>query len=127
MHLVELLFSYAQNVFRTKEIVELTKKYHRQIVFYGRDKYDQTNSIIRLEKTTREPVITVPSKYLGKKENIGIPAKDSNYVILLSGAPNTIYNDICDILDGGDELLKSEKGIHLLLLLQYFQVLKNCE
>ena len=66
-----IISSYAQNVFRTKEIVELTKKYHRQIVFYGRDKYDQTNSIIRLEKTTREPVITVPSKYLGKKENVG--------------------------------------------------------
>lgn len=105
-----IISSYAQNVFRTKEIVELTKKYHRQIVFYGRDKYDQTNSIIRLEKTTREPVITVPSKYLGKKENVGIPAKDSNYVILLSGAPNTIYNDICAILDGGDELLKIREG-----------------
>ncbi len=36
--------------------------------------------------------------------------KDSSYVILLSGAPNTIYSDICDILDGGDELLKIREG-----------------
>lgn len=37
-----------QNIFRTKEIVELTKKYNRKIVFYGRDKYDSTNSIVRI-------------------------------------------------------------------------------
>lgn len=43
-----IISSYAQNIFRTKEIVELTKKYNRKIVFYGRDKYDSTNSIVRI-------------------------------------------------------------------------------
>ena len=105
-----IISSYAQNVFRTKEIVELTKKYHRRIVFYGRDKYDQTNSILRLEKKMRKPIIEIESRYLGKKENIGNPVKDRNYVILLSGSPRNIYSDIDDILDGGDDLLKVGKG-----------------
>jgi ribonuclease J len=105
-----IISSYAQNVFRTKEIVELTKKYHRRIVFYGRDKYDQTNSILRLEKKMRKPIIEIEPKYLGKKENIGNPVKDRNYVILLSGSPRNIYSDIDDILDGGDDLLKIGKG-----------------
>lgn len=104
-----IISSYAQNVFRTQEIVELTKKYHRQIVFYGRDKYDKTNSILRIGKTMRKPVIEVPLKNLGSKENVGNPVKDRNYVILLSGAPHTIYTDISDILDGGDDL-KLRKG-----------------
>lgn len=105
-----IISSYAQNVFRTKEIIELTKKYHRRIVFYGRDKYDQTNSILRLEKKMRKPVIEVDSKILGRKEYVGNPVKDRNYVILLSGSPQNIYNDIGDILDGGDEHLKIGKG-----------------
>ena len=105
-----IISSYAQNVFRTKEIVELTKKYHRRIVFYGRDKYDHTNSILRLGKKMRKPVIQVDNHILGKKENIGNPVKDRNYVILLSGSPQNIYSDIDDILDGGDELLKIGKG-----------------
>ena len=105
-----IISSYAQNVFRTKEIVELTKKYNRQIVFYGRDKYDKTNSLLRIGQKMHKPVIDVPKKLLGKKENIGKPPYDSNYVILLSGSPRTIYHDICDIIDGGDELLKLRKG-----------------
>ena len=105
-----IISSYAQNVFRTKEIVELTKKYKRQIVFYGRDKYDNTNSLLRIGQKSKEPVIDVPNDLLGKKENIGNPQYDSNYVILLSGSPRRIYHDICDIIDGGDELLKLRKG-----------------
>lgn len=105
-----IISSYAQNVFRTKEIIELTKKYKRQIVFYGRDKYDNTNSILRLGKKSKKPIIDVPSYLLGKKEKIGYPQYDSNYVILLSGSPRRIYHDICDIIDGGDDLLKLRKG-----------------
>ncbi len=105
-----IISSYAQNVFRTKEIVELTKKYNRQIVFYGRDKYDKTNSLLRIGKQSNKPIIDVPNELLGDKENIGIPYYDSQYVILLSGSPRRIYHDICDIIDGGDELLKLRKG-----------------
>jgi len=105
-----IISSYAQNVFRTKEIIELTKKYHRQIVFYGRDKYDNTNSLLRIGKQNEESIIDVPKNILGKKEYIGKPQYDSNYVILLSGSPRRIYHDICDIIDGGDDLLKLRKG-----------------
>lgn len=105
-----IISSYAQNVFRTKEIIELTKKYKRQIVFYGRDKYDNTNSILRLGKKTKKPIIDIPSYLLGRKDYIGYSQYDSNYVILLSGSPRRIYHDICDIIDGGDDLLKLRKG-----------------
>ena len=105
-----IITSYAQNVVRTKEIIELTKKYHRRIVFYGRDKYDKTNSILRFSQNMREPVISVPERNLGKKENLGNARKDRNYVVLLSGATHNIYNDILDIVDGGDDLLKIREG-----------------
>ncbi len=105
-----IISSYAQNIFRTKEIIELTKKYKRQIVFYGRDKYDNTNSLLRFGKKTNKPVLEISESLLGKKEYIGNPQYDSNYVILLSGSPRRIYHDICDIIDGGDELLKLRKG-----------------
>ncbi len=105
-----IISSYAQNVFRTKEIVELTKKYKRQIVFYGRDQYDNTNTMLRLGQKSKKPIIDVPQHMLGKKEYIGNPQYDSNYVILLSGSPRRIYHDICDIIDGGDDLLKLRKG-----------------
>lgn len=105
-----IISSYAQNVFRTKEIIELTKKYKRQIVFYGRDQYDNTNTLLRLGQKSNQPVIDVPIHLLGKKDNIGKPQYDSNYVILLSGSPRRIYHDICDIIDGGDDLLKLRQG-----------------
>ncbi len=105
-----IISSFAQNVFRTKEIVELTKKYKRRIVFYGRDKYDNTNSLLRIGREQNKPVIDVPDKLLGDKEKIGNPVYDSNYVILLSGSPTRIYHDICDIIDGGDKLLKIREG-----------------
>lgn len=105
-----IISTYAQNVFRTKEIIELTKKYKRQIVFYGRDKYDNTNSLLRLGKKSKQPIIDVPDELLGQKDYIGVPQYDSNYVILLSGSPRRIYHDICDIIDGGDDLLKLRKG-----------------
>ncbi len=105
-----IISSYAQNVFRTQEIIDLTKKYKRQIVFYGRDKYDNTNSLFRIAQKSKKPVLKVPDKLLGDKDKIGNPQYDSNYVILLSGSPRRIYHDICDIIDGGDDLLKLRKG-----------------
>ena len=105
-----IISSYAQNVFRTQEIVELTKKYHRKIVFYGRDKYDNTNSLLRIGAKSRKPIIDIPKNMIGKRENIGKHLYDDDYVILLSGTPQRIYHDICDIIDGGDELLKLRKG-----------------
>ncbi len=68
-----IISSYAQNVFRTKEIVELTKSIIVRLS--SMDVINMTRQIVLfvLERTTHKPVITVPSKYLGKKENVGIP------------------------------------------------------
>lgn len=105
-----IISTYAQNVFRTKEIVQLTKKYNRKVVFYGRDKYDKTNSLLRIGKKLRKPVIQMDDNLLGNKDYIGNERLDNQYVILLTGSPRRIYHDICDIIDGGDELLKFRKG-----------------
>ncbi len=104
-----IVSTYAQNLFRTQEIIELTKKYKRQIIFYGKDKYDNTNSILRFSYKY-DNVITLPDNILGNKDMLGNPQYDSNYVVLLSGSPRRIYHDICDIIDGGDSLLKLRKG-----------------
>lgn len=101
-----IISSYAQNTFRTKEIVELTKKYGRKIVFYGRDKYDSTNSIVRIGQQLKKAVIDVPKNIIAFQTDIGKPHMDDNLVVLLSGSPRRIYHDICDIIDGGDEYLK---------------------
>lgn len=98
-----ILSSYAQNIFRTKEIYELTKKYNRRIVFYGRDKYDSTNSIVRMGQQLKKAVINIEKKYLAFQDDI---KKDDNLVVLLSGSSRRIYHDILDIIDGGDEFLK---------------------
>ena len=105
-----IISSYAQNVFRTKEIIDLTIKYNRKMVFYGRDKYDKTNSIIRISRHQKKPIIDIPSQYLGDKNKVGQHQFDKDYVILLSGSPKRIYHDICDILDGRDEQLKLRKS-----------------
>lgn len=104
-----IITSYAQNIFRTKEIVELTKKYNRKIVFYGRDKYDSTNSIVRIGQQLKKAVIHVPKRIVAFKTDIGKPHVNDNLVVLLSGTPRRIYHDICDIIDGGDEYLKLDK------------------
>ncbi|MFV0395453.1 MAG: MBL fold metallo-hydrolase [Coprobacillaceae bacterium] len=104
-----IISSYAQNIFRTKEIVELTKKYKRKIVFYGRDKYDSTNSIVRMGQQLKKAVIHVPKNLVAFKTDIGKPKINDNLVVLLSGTPRRIYHDICDIIDGGDEYLKLDK------------------
>ena len=101
-----IISSYAQNIFRTKEIVELTKKYNRKIVFYGRDKYDSTNSIVRIGQRLKKAVINIPKEIIAFSTDIGKKGIDDNLVVLLSGTPQRIYHDINDIIDGGDEYLK---------------------
>jgi len=101
-----IITSYARNIFRTLEIIELTKKYNRQIVFLDSHKYDQTNLILKLDKESTHPVFHIEKKYIGKLENLGNARRDRNYVVLVSGKPDSIYSDISDILDGGNEYLK---------------------
>lgn len=101
-----IISSYAQNIFRTKEIIELTKKYNRKIVFYGRDKYDSTNSIVRIGQRLKKAVINIPKEIVAFSTDIGKKRIDDNLVVLLSGTPQRIYHDINDIIDGGDEYLK---------------------
>ena len=104
-----IITSYAQNIFRTKEIIDLTKKYNRRIVFYGREKYDNTNSVIRIDQQSRNSVIQIPKQYLASKEDLKNPKMKNNLVVFLSGTPRRIYHDICDIIDGGDDYLKLDK------------------
>lgn len=101
-----IISSYAQNIFRTKEIVELTKKYNRKIVFYGRDKYDSTNSIVRIGQRLKKAVINIPKEIIAFSTDIGKKGIDDDLVVLLSGTPQRIYHDINDIIDGGDEYIK---------------------
>lgn len=101
-----IISSYAQNIFRSKEIVELAKKYNRRIVFYGRDKYDSTNSIVRIGQQLKKAVISIPKKLIAFSTDIAKEELNDRLVILLSGSPRRIYHDICDIIDGGDEYLK---------------------
>ncbi|MFR2769373.1 MAG: hypothetical protein ACLTAI_14340 [Thomasclavelia sp.] len=54
-----------------REIVELTKKYNRKIVFYGRDKYDSTNSIVRIGQRLKKAVINIPKEIIAFSTDIG--------------------------------------------------------
>lgn len=101
-----IVSSYAQNIFRTKEIIELAKKHKRKIVFYGRDKNDNTNSIVRIEKQNKTATVNLDNRNVAYKEDIANENMHDKLVILLSGSPRRIYHDICDIIDGGDEFLK---------------------
>ncbi len=104
-----IISTYAQNTFRTREIVELTKKYGRRVVFYGRDKYDSTNSIVRMGKQLKKAVIDIPKNIIAFQTDINKPEVKDKLVVLLSGSPRRIYHDIYDIIDGGDEYLKLEE------------------
>lgn len=101
-----IITAYAQNIFRIREIVELTKKYNRKIVFYGRNQYDNTNSLMSIDYNFMHNVIEVPKENTAHTKDIGAKNIDDNLVVLLSGTPRRIYHDILDIIDGGDELLK---------------------
>lgn len=101
-----IISAYAQNIFRIKEIIELTKKYNRRLVLYGRDKYDNTNTLMRVNKQLPDPIIDIDDCYMGNVDMIEDPRYDDSLVILVTGTSRSIYHDLCDIVDGGDERLK---------------------
>ncbi len=101
-----IITSYAQNVFRTREIIELCRKYRRKLVFYGRDNYDTTNTILRINNKLKPQILVKLKDVVVDKSHI---KTDDNIVVLLTGAPHRIYHDLVDLVDGGDELLKFTK------------------
>lgn len=101
-----IITSYAQNAFRTQEIAQLAKKYNRKICFYGRDKYDNTNTIMRIARHTKKPILDISQTYIADSKDIQNKRNMDKLVVLLSGSPRSIYHDILDIIDGGDEKLK---------------------
>ena len=104
-----IISSYAQNAFRTQEIAQLAKKYNRKICFYGRDKYDNTNTIMRIARHTKRPILDIHPSYIADSKAIGDKKNMDKLVVLLSGSPRRIYHDILDIIDGGDEKLKLQE------------------
>lgn len=105
-----IISSYAQNAFRTQEIAQLAKKYNRKICFYGRDKYDNTNSIMRIARHTKRPILDIHPSFIADSKAINDKKAMDNLVVLLSGSPRRIYHDILDIIDGGDEKLKLQES-----------------
>ena len=105
-----IISSYAQNAFRTQEIAQLAKKYNRKICFYGRDKYDNTNTIMRIARHTKRPILDIHPSYIADSKAIGDKKNMDKLVVLLSGSPRRIYHDILDIIDGGDEKLKLQES-----------------
>ena len=105
-----IISSYAQNAFRTQEIAQLAKKYNRKICFYGRDKYDNTNTIMRIARHTKRPILDIHPSYIADSEAISDKKNMDKLVVLLSGSPRRIYHDILDIIDGGDEKLKLQES-----------------
>lgn len=101
-----VISAYAQNIFRIQEIIELTKKYDRRLVLYGRDAYDNTNALFRISQGMKRPIFDISEQNLGSKEMIGDPSYDDSLVVLVTGTSRSIYHDLCDIIDGGDERLK---------------------
>lgn len=101
-----VISAYAQNIFRIKEIIELVKKYDRKLVFYGRDAYDNTNALVSINQVSPHKVLDIPEEYLGTAEMVGDPLYDDQLVVLVTGTSRSIYHDLCDIIDGGDERLK---------------------
>ena len=104
-----IISSYAQNAFRTQEIAQLAKKYNRKICFYGRDKYDNTNTIMRIARHTKRPILDIHPSYIADSKAISDKKNMDKLVVLLSGSPRRIYHDILDIIDGGDEKLKLQE------------------
>lgn len=103
-----IISAYAQNIFRIKEIIELTCKYKRRLVFYGRDLYDNTNALLRSTKGLDRPVLDIPINNRANKDMIGKALYNDSLVVLITGTAHSIYHDLCDIIDGGDERLKLE-------------------
>lgn len=105
-----IISSYAQNAFRTQEIAQLAKKYNRKICFYGRDKYDNTNTIMRIARHTKRPILDIHPSYIADSKAISDKKNMDKLVVLLSGSPRRIYHDILDIIDVGDEKLKLQES-----------------
>lgn len=105
-----IISSYAQNAFRTQEIAQLAKKYNRKICFYGRDKYDNTNTIMRIARHTKRSILDIHPSYIADSKAISDKKNMDKLVVLLSGSPRRIYHDILDIIDGGDEKLKLQES-----------------
>ena len=105
-----IISSYAQNAFRTQEIAQLAKKYNRKICFYRRDKYDNTNTIMRIARHTKRPILDIHPSYIADSKAISDKKNMDKLVVLLSGSPRRIYHDILDIIDGGDEKLKLQES-----------------
>lgn len=105
-----IISSYAQNAFRTQEIAQLAKKYNRKICFYGRDKYDNTNTIMRIARHTKRPILDIHPSYIADSKALSDKKNMDKLVVLLSGSPRRIYHDILDIIDGGDEKLKLQES-----------------
>ena len=105
-----IISSYAQNAFRTQEIAQLAKKYNRKICFYGRDKYDNTNTIMWIARHTKRPILDIHPSYIADSKAISDKKNMDKLVVLLSGSPRRIYHDILDIIDGGDEKLKLQES-----------------
>ena len=105
-----IISSYAQNAFRTQESAQLAKKYNRKICFYGRDKYDNTNTIMRIARHTKRPILDIHPSYIADSKAISDKKNMDKLVVLLSGSPRRIYHDILDIIDGGDEKLKLQEN-----------------
>ncbi len=101
-----VISAYAQNIFRIREIIELVKKYNRRLVFYGRDAYDNTNALFRISQGHKRPLFDIAKNNLGTADMIGDPRYDDRLVVLVTGNSRSIYHDLCDIIDGGDDRLK---------------------
>ncbi len=99
-----IISTYSQNIFRIKEIIELAKKYNRRIVFYGKDQYDHTNSLLRVGKHQSHPILDIPKENLADRK--AIERNDQNLIVLLTGSPKRIYHDIAEIVNGGDDSLR---------------------
>ena len=53
-----------------KKIAQLAKKYNRKICFYGRDKYDNTNSLMRIAKNKKKPILDIHPACIGDNNDI---------------------------------------------------------
>lgn len=95
---------YSQNLFRIKEVVELVIKYNKRILFYSKH-HDETQRIIQTGSQQRHPLIKVPNKNLATTKDL-IEKKNQDLVVLMMAPANQLFDDLVDILDGGDDLLK---------------------
>ena len=97
-----IIASYAQNIFRMKEIIEICRHYNRKLVIYDRNKYDTTNILLRSLNKGKYQEILNSDNVIVDNDAIG---KDHQLVILLTADPTRLYRDINNIIQGEDEIL----------------------